>query len=448
MKTTYLILLTSLLSVSATAADLEAALKARIAGDSSGACIAAAHITTEGSNTQVRQSFYCANEGDERPTASSVFEIGSISKAMQGMVVASLQQQGKIDIEAPVQDFLPDTQVPDYEGEPILLKHLLTHSSGLPRLPATLAPSDTDNPYADFTTEQLLVALEQAELATPPGENFAYSNFAAMLLSYVLSQHTGTDLDVLYQTHIFEPLKMQDSGIDVSTVQGYTADGRATSNWDFAPNMQGVGGVRSSLRDMVRFARAQLGDGPEAPVAAAQHSHQLLVEADPQPMAWGWMLYNHNDRDYLMHGGGTGGFNAMVIIDPDEGEASVVLANAALYQTGDVQALALHLLDDSIEVGEPHIISARPDDLELNDFTGSYELMPGFAIRVFIEGDDLYIQGTGQPAAVVQYKQEDVFENVQYGAEFTFERNDEGTVESMVLRQFGQTLKGDRERLD
>lgn len=445
MKKNYLMLIAALVCSSATAADLEAALKERIEGDSSGACIAAAHITTEESNTQVRQSFYCANDDSEQPTASSVFEIGSISKAMQGMVLASLQLNGDIDVETPIQDFLPDTEVPVYEDQPILLKHLLTHSSGLPRLPATLSPADADNPYADFTTEQLLDALEQAELATAPGETFAYSNFAAMLLSHILSSHTGTDLDILYQTHIFGPLNMQDTGLNVATVQGHSADGKDAKNWDFPTNMQGVGGVRSSLRDMVRFARVQLGDGPEEQVAAAQQSHQVLVEPDAQPMAWGWMLFTQNERDYVMHGGGTGGFNAMVAVDPDKGEAAVVLASGALYQTGDVQALALHLLDDSIPVGEPHVLSARPDDIELSDYTGSYELMPGFAIRVFVEDDDLYIQGTGQPAAVVQYKSEDVFENVQFGAEFTFERNDEGEVDSMVLRQFGQTLRGDRE---
>lgn len=448
MKKLILILLTAAWASGAAAAELEAALKERIAGDSSGACMAAAHVKKEGTNTSVKQSFYCADEDSERPTASTVFEIGSISKAMQGMLLARLQQAGEIDIESPLRDFLPDTDVPDYNGEPIRLKHLLTHSSGLPRLPSTLAPADVEDPYVDFTPEQLLEALEEAELATAPGENFAYSNFAAMLLSYVISEHTGTDLDELFQTHIFAPLDMTGSGMKVSTTQGYSADGRAVQNWGFPSNMQGVGGVRSNLQDMVRFARAQLGDGPEAQVAAAQLSHQQLVDTESQKMAWGWMLQRHNERDYITHGGGTGGFNAYVAIDAERGEAAVVLANAALYQTGDVQTVALHLLDDSIAVGEPHRVSARPDDLDLSDYEGSYELMPGFAIRVFIEEGDLYIQGTGQPAAVVQYKSEDVFENVQYGAEFTFKRNEEGRVDSLELRQFGQTLSGDRETLD
>ena len=134
----------------------------------------------------------------------------------------------------------------------------------------------------------------------------------------------------------------------------------------------------------------------------------------------------------------------MVAINPETQQAAIVLSNAALYQTGDVQALAIHLLDANIPPGAPYISVAMPDSVNLADYFGYYEIMPGFVVHVFEEAGSLMIQATGQPSAPVAYAEEDIFENVAFGARFVFSRNQDGEVDAVTLYQAGQELTGER----
>lgn len=455
-KLTRLMALVPLLCASSllaeTQTDIEQALSTRIDQDMSGGCLAVAYVKVENGELIRHDGFRCAQSEQTPPDADSRFEIGSVSKAMLGHIAAQMALEGKFNPEAELAEFMPDLTLPVVDGEPIRLKHLLTHTSGLPRLPAYLAPQNLADPYADFTEEALHRSLDNIQLASQPGQSFAYSNFAYMVLSNVVAQIEQESLSDIYHTRLFNPLGMNSSSFGGETEQGHSAEGANVPNWNFAENMEGVGGVRSSLNDMVKFAAAQLGVGDDTSVEAARFAHQILVETEQQAMGWGWMHYlhnksQHNERKYIMHGGGTGGFNAVVIIEPDAEQASVVLSNAALYSSGDVQRLGLHLLDNEVGPGEAYIPATMPETVNLNDYDGRYPLMPGFAIDVFVENGRLYIQGTGQPAGEVVYKEQDIFENIQFGAVFVFERDEQGQVIALELQQAGQQLRGEREPL-
>lgn len=433
---------------SAYSADISAAVQARIEGDSSGGCLAVGRIKVieDGADISRETAFACADNETNRPDARTVFEIGSISKAMLGVLAADLVLQGDLDIERPVADYLPYSGPPD-TADNVLVRHLLTHTSGLPRLPV-LQPADQEDPYADFTDEALWRSFESAPLASQPGAEYSYSNFAYMILSKLIAEVSGQSLQDYYQTRLFEPLAMEHSGFGLATIEGRLANGDAAKNWNFPKDMEAVGGVRSSLHDMLNFAQLQFGLGPPELVEAAQQSHQLLAEVGEHRIAWGWMLHERNNRQYIMHGGGTGGFNAVIIIEPAEQQAVVVLANAALYNTQDVQSLGLHLLDDSVEPGLAHRVAAQPEALSLKDYEGDYPLVPGFNLRIFVEDNQLYLQASGQPSAPLNYQSEDTFENLQFGVEIEFERDEAGQVSGLELRQFGQTLSGPREVVD
>ncbi|RUO32347.1 serine hydrolase [Aliidiomarina soli] len=433
---------------SANGADISTAVEARIEGDSSGGCLAVGRLQVieDGADIRRETAFACADNDTSRADARTVFEIGSISKAMLGVLAADLVLRGDLDIDRPVADYLPHAGPPD-TADTILVRHLLTHTSGLPRLPA-LQPADHEDPYADFTDDALWRSFENAPLASEPGEAYSYSNFAYMILSKLIAEVSGQSVQDYYQTRLFEPLAMEHSGFGVETIEGRLANGDAAKNWNFPKDMEAVGGVRSSLHDMLNFAQLQLGLGPSELVEAAQQSHQLLAEVGEQRIAWGWMLHERNNRQYIMHGGGTGGFNATLIIEPAEQKAVVVLANAALYNTQDVQSLGLHLLDDSVEPGLAHRVAARPEAISLEDYEGDYPLVPGFNVRIFAEDNQLYLQVSGQPSAPLNYQSEDVFENLQYGVEIEFERDETGQVSGLELRQYGQTLSGPRDVAD
>ena len=123
--------------------------------------------------------------GANKPDGDTVYEIGSISKVFTGVLLACLVQEGKLKLTTPVQDLLPDgVRMPG----PITLMHLTTHTSGLPRLPANIAPKDLTNPYADYTFAQMYDFLSTAELNSPVGTKYAYSNLGAALLGHALAR--------------------------------------------------------------------------------------------------------------------------------------------------------------------------------------------------------------------------------------------------------------------
>lgn len=428
-------------------------LERRIGGDSSGACIAAAVIEGD----QVARAWRCADPTDNDRIGDDVaFEIGSVTKSMAGILLADLVVSGEASLDDPLSGYLPKgTAVPEHDGQPILLRHLVTHTSGLPRLPPRLRFDDPADPYASFSSEALLASLQDVTLAQAPGEQFEYSNFGTMLLSLVLSREAGMDFGELAAEKLFRPLEMRSTWIGerpdgVRMAAGHLPGGEETPPWTFAPELAGVGGVRSTLDDMVRYARAQLGgvDGPlgEA-IALAQEPVPTGAE---QPMAMNWLLLPIGDRLAHAHNGGTSGFSSMVAFDRERNRAVVVLADTGLAGTGGVDDVAGHLLDDSIPLAQPRRPVERsgeassPEAGGLAAYAGTYPLIPGFELVVRERDGILHAQATGQGEFPLQPVAEDVFEAAAFGIQIRFSRNAAGEVTSLDLHQGGNTLSGAR----
>ena len=249
---------------------LQNTVAASINGDRSAACVAVAVI-----GTTTETAIACAAPNQTRGlTATTAFEIGSISKTMTGFVVAALVNQGKLALEKPLADYVPSgTTVPTFAGQPILLKHVATHTAGLPRMPPRLVVADPANPYAGFSESELWLSLADVQLPQTPGTSWAYSNFGFMLLSTVATHASGGTLEALLQQTLFQPLGMNHAYIrqmPTATVaaKGHTPGGREVPAWEFTDAMAGVGGVRASLDDMARYAAALLGRGDAGVVAA------------------------------------------------------------------------------------------------------------------------------------------------------------------------------------
>ena len=132
---TLLLAVLSMLPLAAPAAtddaDLKATLQRRLSGDRSGACIAAAVI-----DGGVRRAFVCADGRTPRVDARTAFEIGSIAKTMNAALLAQFVLAGRVSLDTPLAELLPPaTTVPQFDGQPIRLGHVVTHRSGLPALP-------------------------------------------------------------------------------------------------------------------------------------------------------------------------------------------------------------------------------------------------------------------------------------------------------------------------
>ena len=130
-----------------------------------------------------------------------------------GVLLADMVQQGHVQLDDPVQQYLPaSVQVPIVNGMAITLARLATHTSGLPSLPDNFTPTDVANPFADYTVVQMYAFLQGHMLRRPPGQ-YEYSNYAMGLLGHVLARHVGTTYEHLLIERIGRPLRMHDTRI-------------------------------------------------------------------------------------------------------------------------------------------------------------------------------------------------------------------------------------------
>lgn len=343
------LLLCTLLAAGQAAAMEEADLKRRLAlrleHDPGRTCLAAAVV--DGAN--VTQAYVC-NPARKPPVidAHTAFEVGSISKTMTAALLADLIRQGKASMDAPLATYLPPgTPVPSFKGQPILLRHVVTHYSGLPAQASRMAPSDPSDPYATLSVERLLGSLEDVTLKEPPGTSFEYSTFGYMLLSHIVAQLAGQDFEKQAKQVLFDPFGMTGAYLTkppagVHKAMGHV-EGRPVREWTFPVSLAGTGGVRATLPDMVRYLQAQMGliDTPAAPALAMT---QQPLGGEPE-IGMAWFVTRLGNRVLLNHDGGTGGFTSVMMFDRANRRGTVILADNNWTPVERMNALAIHLLD-------------------------------------------------------------------------------------------------------
>jgi CubicO group peptidase (beta-lactamase class C family) len=277
------------------------------------------------------------------PAGDTIFEVGSITKAFTGLLLADQVLAGVVRLDDPVQQYLPkELIVPKRDNRDITLLHLATHTSGLPVQPPfivlfALTTKDPGNPYAEYDEAQLGRALANIKLAEPIGNRFQYSNLGAGILGRALAQAgKAKDFEALLVQRIAAPLKLADTRIRLSPVQekrlacGYSRLGIQASPWTFA-SLESAGGLRSTTNDLLVFADAALGR-PKTFEKAFAMAHEPWREIGPkgESIGLGWFRGKlPSGRAMLWHNGGTGGYRSFLAVVPKTGTGVVILSNSA-----------------------------------------------------------------------------------------------------------------------
>lgn len=413
---------------------------ARLAESDDPACVAVALV-----EEKTRFAFGCTK--DAAPVAldeHSLFEIGSISKAFTGILLADMVLKGEVSLDDPASKYSrPGAKLPTRNGKEITLRDLATQSAGLPRMPPVFDPADPANPYADFDADKLYEALAQTGLQSDIGTTYLYSNFGFMWLSEMLSRVGGGTYEEVLRKRVLQPLGMTETVIVMDEAQrkrfvdGHDRSGKVVPHWDTAPAMAGVGALRSSAADMAKFAAAVAGlrDTPLKPAI------DLAVKPDrtwPGGMiGLAWHLRNAwNGRTLAWHNGGTAGFASMLNVDRDAHRAAVVLVNTS----SSFDDLALHLMDANVPMRKKRVAIELEPAL-LQEYVGRYERGTAISIAFFMKDGKLMTQRTGQPAFEVFAESKDHLFLRVVDAQVEFVRGKDGHVTAMNLRQGGGTLQ-------
>jgi serine-type D-Ala-D-Ala carboxypeptidase/endopeptidase len=381
---------------------------------------------------------------------NTLFEIGSITKVFTALALMQLSEQKVLNLDDPIAKFLPPTiKTPEFNGKAITLLTLATHTSSLPRLPDNLVPTDNQNPYADYTVDQLYSFLSSYKLPRAIGKKYEYSNLGAGLLGHLLSSKAGLDYEALIAKQITQPLQMADTRIHLSPDQttrfatGHDQRNRAVPHWDL-PTLAGAGALRSTANDLLKFLAANL-DLQSTPInASLQKTHTIQKQTDSPNMAiaLGWHLFNLKGSEIICHEGGTGGFRSFVGFSKKQRLGVVVLGNSE----NDVSDLGFHLLDSRNPLAkyQPPQASIAVDPKVLTTYVGSYELTPEFSITITHEQDRLYLQATGQPKVELFAATPTQFFLTIVDAKITFIQDAQGKIDRLILDQNGQQLPGQK----
>jgi CubicO group peptidase (beta-lactamase class C family) len=297
-----------------------------------------------------RESYYNYGEvqagGGKLPTSDTVFEIGSITKTMTGLLVARAVKDGKLNLDTDIRRYLPgDYPNLQFEGKPILLRHLVTHSSGLPGNPPGIPDDGKADAYERYDRQKLLADLASIKLVRAPGAEYGYSNMGAGLCGPILEGVYGQPYESLLHKYVFAPARMESSGISLSPglesryATPHDASGVKTDRWT-VNGIDAAGAVRSSARDMLRFARMELNE--RDPAIALSHSIQSPVGLTPFGVFW-MKQESRLGGTYVTHEGGTGGFTSNILVMPKKQLAIVVLMNGG-DQRADVLAREIALM--------------------------------------------------------------------------------------------------------
>ncbi|KOX23897.1 beta-lactamase [Nocardiopsis sp. NRRL B-16309] len=264
---------------------------------------------------------------------STSYEIGSVSKALNGLLLADMIERGEVSEDTELGTLL------DLDGAPaasVTLAELAGHRSGLPRLSprpldmlgAWAAALTGRDPYR-FDVDTLV---EQVAAADTSGRGeFAYSNMGAAVLGQALAARAGTDYADLLRARVLDPLGLDGTVLPATAAElpagaivGTNDKGRTADPWlarAYAP----AGGVRSTPEDMAVLARALLfGDPPGAGAMEPRWD-----DGEDGRVGLGWFVDDHDGTDVTWHNGGTGGFSTMLALDREGGRAVVVLADTA-----------------------------------------------------------------------------------------------------------------------
>lgn len=344
----------------------------------------------------------CGTTADSPESAkvdgNTIYEIGSITKAFTGILLAEAVRRNEVKLDDPVAKYLPATvKVPQRNGKQITLQSLSNHTSGLPRLPSNFRSADPANPYADYTVQQMYDFLSSCELTRDIGEKYEYSNFGAGLLGHVLALKVGIDFEPLVNERICLPLGMKDTRIRLTDAdkkrlaRPYTAALVETKNWDI-PTLAGAGALRSTANDLLVFlaANAGLANSKIASTLEDSHAHRVKTVIPNTEIALGWHISQKNGKDIVWHSGGTGGYRTFIgFISKQIGV--VVLSNSE----NSPDDIGFHLLDERSPLSKVRkTVTVEAKILER--YLGSYELMPQFFLTISRQDTQLFGQATGQ----------------------------------------------------
>jgi CubicO group peptidase (beta-lactamase class C family) len=269
---------------------------------------------------------------------ATLFRPGSVSKLFTWTAVMQQVEAGKIDLDADVNQYL-DFKIPPYDGKPVTMRDLMTHTAGFAETIKHLFPADAkallplDRFISHWTPNRIF----------PPGDVPAYSNYGAALAGYIVQRTSGEPFDQYVAHHVFAPLAMNHSSFTqplprnllAGMASGYLRASAAAQPYEFVGPAP-AGSLATTGDDVSRFMIAHLNNGQFGAVRILQeatakemHAPQRQYVPPLNGMALGFYHEDRNGHVVIGHGGDTVAFHSDLHLLPNDNIGIFISMNSA-----------------------------------------------------------------------------------------------------------------------
>jgi CubicO group peptidase (beta-lactamase class C family) len=345
-------------------------------------------------------------------TTDTLFQIGSVSKVWTATLLMLQIERGRLTLDTPVAEVLPDFQVADPEvSKTVTIRHLLTHTSGID------GDLFLDTGRGDDCVAKYVEACADLAQNHPLGVTHSYCNSGFVVAGRVAEKLAGKRWDDLIREEIAGPLglthtwTLPEDVLRFRSAMGHVDGGAPAPVWGLMRSMGPAGLICARPADVVAFARAHLEGGLLADPRAMWEPQVDVPNPDGLGRQWGlgWIVDEWDGKRVLSHAGNTIGQHAIVWAVPETGTIVCAASNGG-HGNAFTRALGAELFAelDGLTVPAPPSPPATPAEVDAARHTGLYE-RAGARITVSVnDGGEPWLryEATGALAALQPEAQE------------------------------------------
>jgi CubicO group peptidase (beta-lactamase class C family) len=269
-------------------------------------------------------------------TPDTLFQTGSISKTFTGTILMQLAEQGKVDLDIPVRTYIKNFKLSNKRvAANVTVRQLLTHMGGW------VGDYFNDFGNGDDALEKMVKDIARLPQIHPLGKIWSYNNTGFNIASRIIEVVTGKPYEQAVQEMLFDPIGLQMSFFypsDLFFTHRFVVGHQKVKNkiqvarpWAIGRASNGVGGVLSTVRDLLKYARFHMGNGKKNVISGKSLRAMRVPQADAGPrglMGITWFIRKVGDVTLYAHGGATNGQQAYFFFIPDKEFALAILTNS------------------------------------------------------------------------------------------------------------------------
>lgn len=373
-----------------------------------------------------------------------IHRTASIAKPMTAIAVLQLVEQGKIDLDQPIQTYLPE--FPQKPEGTITVRYLLTHTSGINAYKNRLDMVS----FKEYSSHlHAMEKFQDRKLVGEPGKVYQYTTYGYVVLGAIIEKVSGQSYDTYMEEYVWKPAGMnhtspekhktalENKSMLYKNIKGKLKD---DLNTNISVKVAG-GGLQTTVGDLLRFGAAIISHK----LVKAETLEMMLQnpgirpKAAGNPYGMGWFLYNTDPENRIIgHSGAQAGTSTQLLIMPDRGVVIACLSNTRNSNAGGLTWQLLDFVQREEELKKPLMKSISLSPQAMDRFTGQYDFGKGGVLTIRRKGNQLYSDLNQFKGLRIYPASERMVFYRNTPAHFEFDLDEEGSIVKTTYIQNGK----------